>query len=583
MTSGVRREYDATAHCSFRPVRWIGSIRFITTTSIWLDSVNTNLLQWQPARLAKMFVWLTGSSTTPPVLLKFRSSKTFITVTVASAIFTDMFVYGIIVPVLPFALTTRAKVQPEKIQTWISIFLAVYGAALLCAAPFCGWIADRTSSRRWPLILGLLALGGSTAMLCAGNSIGILAAGRVLQGMSAAVVWVVGLALLVDTVGPEEVGQAMGHVSLSMSLALLVAPLLGGVVFANAGYYSVFAMAFGIIILDIFMRVTMVEKKVAAKWLSPGGRAEAVKKDAQSANVRDSTADIEMEAVARDGKTEIRTPVEPREQTDVQRTASATSGKSASDTILPQWAPSIVKQVSARLPPVIFLLASRRLLSALFACIIQATLFTAFDTILPLFVRNTFHWNSTGAGLIFLPIVVATFLSPVVGWLSDKFGPRYFAIAGYVCACPCLILLRLVHDNTMGQKVLLCALLFLVGASLTLVITPIMAEITYTVNDKAARHPPGHFGKNGAYAQAYSLFNVAWAAGCMIGPLLAGLTTQAHGWSTATLILGCVSIFTAIPTAIWTGGSIFKKRRKERVERQHEAGATHAVEGERQA
>ena len=36
--------------------------------------------------------------------------------------------------------------------------------------------------------------------------------GRLLQGISAAVVWSVGLALLVDTVGTEGVGKSMGNV-----------------------------------------------------------------------------------------------------------------------------------------------------------------------------------------------------------------------------------------------------------------------------------------------------------------------------------------------------------------------------------
>lgn len=52
---------------------------------------------------------------------------------------------------------------------------------------------------------------GATVMLCIGTSIGVLVVGRLLQGMSAAVVWVVGLALLVDTVGEKDVGQAMGE------------------------------------------------------------------------------------------------------------------------------------------------------------------------------------------------------------------------------------------------------------------------------------------------------------------------------------------------------------------------------------
>ena len=52
-----------------------------------------------------MFTWYTGSADRPPTLLAARTSTAFITTTVAFAIFTDVFVYGIIVPVIPFALT----------------------------------------------------------------------------------------------------------------------------------------------------------------------------------------------------------------------------------------------------------------------------------------------------------------------------------------------------------------------------------------------------------------------------------------------------------------------------------------------
>ena len=515
-----------------------------------------------------MFVWLNGSATKEPIFLRSRSSKTFIVLTVSTAIFTDIFVYAIVVPVLPFALTTRASIDPDKIQTWISIFLAVYGAALLTGAPIFGWLADKFNSRYWPLMFGLLALGGSTAMLCVGNSIAVLAAGRVLQGISAAVVWVVGLALLVDTVGPHEVGQVMGYVGLSMSLAMLVGPLLGGIVFANSGYYAVFAMAFGLMVLDIFMRVILIEKKDAAKWI-PSEARPSMTKDTFAPDVRSSPTELEMGEVFETPRPETQASEQSQilstEQPDLHRVSTT---RSAAAEVLPDNTPSFVVRLTAHLPPVVLLLGSRRLLSALWGCIIQATLLTAFDTILPLFVRNTFHWNSLGAGLIFLPIVVVSFLGPIVGYLSDKHGPRWLAIVGYVGACPCLILMRLVHENTLGQKVLLCALLALVGLCLTLVITPMMAEITYAVEAKAKRRPAGFFGKNGAYAQAYSLFNVAWAAGCMIGPLLAGLVNQNSGWATATLILGCVSLATAIPTAIWTGGSIFKKIRHRKEERQ---------------
>jgi len=87
-----------------------------------------------------------------------------------------------------------------------------------------------------------------------------------LQGISAAIVWTVGLALLADTVGHDTIGQSMGFVTMSMSVAVLVAPLLGGVVYARAGYFAVFYMAFGLIALDVILRTMLVEKKIAKQW-----------------------------------------------------------------------------------------------------------------------------------------------------------------------------------------------------------------------------------------------------------------------------------------------------------------------------
>lgn len=181
-----------------------------------------------------MFAWLTGTETTPPAFLEVRSSKWLIISTVAAAVFTDVFLYGIIVPVLPFALSGRAGIPEDNVQSMISVLLAVYGGALLIGAPICGWVADRLDSRRWSFMVGLLALAGSTIFLVVGNSLALIVVGRILQGLSAAVVWVVGLALLQDTVGSESIGQAMGYVGIAMSLAYLLGPLLGGIVFERS-------------------------------------------------------------------------------------------------------------------------------------------------------------------------------------------------------------------------------------------------------------------------------------------------------------------------------------------------------------
>lgn len=505
-----------------------------------------------------MFTWFTGSDSRPPIFLNIRSSKTFIVLTVSIAVFADVFLYAIVVPVLPFALTSRAHVDPSTIQTWVSIFLAVYGAAQVVASPLAGWIADRAQSRRWPMLMGLVALLGSTVMLCFGRNVGVLAAGRVIQGFSAGIVWSVGLALLVDTVGSEEIGEAMGWVSLAISLATLMSPLLGGVVFAKAGYYAVFAMAFAVVGLDMFMRVVMVEKKLAAKWVPPAPAEQVKGLETNLDKTEIPPVDVEKAPAARDGKekTQIVTLGLSRDEEVSHGVIESTmSGESSSNP---------ASRRLTRLPPIVTLLSSRRLLSALWCTTAVSTLYTAMDAILPLFVKHTFHWTSTGAGLIFLSIFLPTLLGPIAGNLSDKHGPRWFATTGAITACPALILLRLVQEDSLRQKILLCGLLVIIGICLVFMITPTMAEITYAVEAKTKRRPVGFFGKNGAFAQAYSLFNMAWASGSMIGPLVGGLTSGEKGWGTSTVILGVISVGTAIPAALWTGGSIFKMMKSRR-------------------
>ncbi|KAG4427111.1 hypothetical protein IFR05_017406, partial [Cadophora sp. M221] len=88
--------------------------------------------------------------------LKEYGKKTKIICTVAIAIFTDIFLYSVVIPILPFALVVKVGVKEEDVQRWTSIFLSVYGAALAIESPICGWFADRSTSRRMPLLLGLL-------------------------------------------------------------------------------------------------------------------------------------------------------------------------------------------------------------------------------------------------------------------------------------------------------------------------------------------------------------------------------------------------------------------------------------------
>jgi MFS family permease len=145
--------------------------------------------------------------------LRWRSNTIFIIATVALGLFTDMFLYGLVVPVLPFMLVDRLSIPQDEVQSYVSLLLAIYaGVQLLCSVPI-GWLADRTKSRQAPFLCGLASLFAGTVLLGLGQSLPVLVIARILQGISAAVVWTIGLAMIMDTVGTENLGKTMGVVS----------------------------------------------------------------------------------------------------------------------------------------------------------------------------------------------------------------------------------------------------------------------------------------------------------------------------------------------------------------------------------
>ncbi|CZT14732.1 related to vesicular amine transporter [Ramularia collo-cygni] len=455
-----------------------------------------------------------------PLLLRFRSSKRMILCTITMASFTDTFLYSIVVPVFPTSLVTRANVHPENVQSWLSILLAIYGATLLVAAPITGYILDKCSSRRIPFLTGLITLIGGTAMICVGNSTGLLIAGRVVSGASAAIVWTASAAMIIANIQEAEVGKALGLAALALNMGGMAGPILGGIVYDHGGYYAVYGMAFGVLMVDVILRIIMIEKTDAAKWI----KKETSEKPTEST--------INTDSIVVD---------QPPSNADIQ----------------PQRA------WKRRLPLMIQLLASYRIFIAIVGSFVTALLLAAFETVLPLFVETNFHFTATGAGLIFIPLILPSLFDPLFGHWCDKHprAGRFIAAAGFLCAMPPLVLLRLVKGGDTGQVVLLCGLLAIIGLCIAMTAPPLMIEINQGIAAFEQKHP-GVFGSRGAVGQGYALFICAFAAGTLLGPLLAGSLKEKSNWGTMGWVLGLFSGVTAIPIGLWLNGWIGSVKRE---------------------
>jgi DHA1 family solute carrier family 18 vesicular amine transporter 1/2 len=126
---------------------------------------------------------------------------------------TDISVYSIIIPVLPFRLEALGYSGVSSLVGWLlfafvcaprrapRIIEAYYfsvsksGGLVISTIPV-AMLSERYKTRRVPFIIGTVTLLGSQVMLMEAPSYGIMCLARVLQGISSSMVWVVGLALL---------------------------------------------------------------------------------------------------------------------------------------------------------------------------------------------------------------------------------------------------------------------------------------------------------------------------------------------------------------------------------------------------
>lgn len=135
-----------------------------------------------------------------------------------------------------------------------------------------GRIGDFTNSRKAPFVVGLVVLLASTVLFWVAASPIVLVIARMMQGFSASIVWILGLAVIVDTVDPSRLGVAMSYITIANMSGAMLGPLIGGVVFHEAGYHAVFIMAIGLIVVDVILRFAMIEKKTAKHMKEDGER-----------------------------------------------------------------------------------------------------------------------------------------------------------------------------------------------------------------------------------------------------------------------------------------------------------------------
>jgi MFS family permease len=460
---------------------------------------------------------MSTSSPKPPIFLKQRSNTLFIISTVGIALFTDLFLYGIVVPILPFILSDRLAVPHHMIQTYTSALLACYaGASVLFSLP-AGILADKLPARQLPFLFGLVALLASTILLYLGQTITVLIIARILQGISGAAVWTIGLALILDTVGSDKLGVTIGSIFSIISVGELVSPVLGGVVYEKAGPGAVFGMGFALLTVDFFMRLAVIEKKVAAKF--------GVKYDEEE----DAEAGEDSPLLANNQEESLEQWKIPKDQ--------------------PSW---ICKF------PLLYCFRNPRMLVAQLVAFMQATLMAVFDTTIPTETQDLFHFDSLKAGLLFTPLVLPYLLfGPLAGKGVDKYGPKLAASIGFGFLVIPLVLLRLPHEGGNGEIAKFGVFLAMCGCGCALISAPSIVEASFVVEQyyKANRE---FFGDEGPYAQLYAINSMVFSAGLTLGPLISGGLRDTIGFGNMNAVVAGLCAVVSVLSYVYLGGASLK-------------------------
>lgn len=194
------------------------------------------------------------------------ASKSKVLTVVIIAIFTDMLMYGLVVPFLPIYAESLGASQSE-----IGLLFASYAIALFAGTPIFGALADRVGRKKL-LVCGLLGLALTTTVFAFAANFWVLVTARFLQGISASIPWTAGLALLAETFPQEERGKAMGTAMSGQAGGVLLGPLIGGWLFEWGGYKLPFFTATGVAALAALLSVLLLKNVQDARsesFISP--------------------------------------------------------------------------------------------------------------------------------------------------------------------------------------------------------------------------------------------------------------------------------------------------------------------------
>ncbi|KAH6854768.1 major facilitator superfamily domain-containing protein [Chaetomium sp. MPI-CAGE-AT-0009] len=432
--------------------------------------------------------------------------------------FTDMFLAGLVIPIIPTILQHRAHVPHQQLQIWTSVLVAAYGGAFAVVSPLMTFLTRQGPKGYAILLAGLACAAAAFALLQFSSNLSILILARALQGLAAAAITGASSGLLATAASANITWLSPAFLQ---STAMATAPFIAGYLHDHYNPDALFYCAYAIIAFNMLLTLMVA----SATLINRAGST-------------DETAGLLESETQRGGYGTM-----PSE--------TGSHSRRSSRSISPTSIPAVSSQPS---PPTMLVVATpwRRLSVALGGYLVVGLISSALQSLLPLFVQRHFHWSVLDSGYMFVPLSAP---AAVVGLLSGILAKRvpkstrFLTAFGFSALVPAFLYLSQLRDN--NRLVQHAFLLTLSGISIASGLSgdPLSKEIASVLGSSAP-------DSSSAIAQATVLPNLANAWGSLVGPLFAGAVNYLWGWQTMNKSLAVVATATGVTSLLFLQGWI---------------------------
>jgi EmrB/QacA subfamily drug resistance transporter len=330
---------------------------------------------------------------------------------------------------------------------WVLMGYILMTAVLLLAF---GRLADMYGKvRLYNLGFAIFTIGSGLCSLSLNG--GMLVFFRLVQGVGAALIWANNAAILTDAFPPNERGRAIGVNLVAGISGSVIGLILGGILTVALGWQSIFW-------------INLPIGAFATYW--------AYKKLRELGTVHHERIDLPGNVLFAGGLTAFL----------VGLTLGALSGYTLVDVVsmvagLLMVGGFVYVELHSRTPLMDFTLFKIRAFTAgILSNFLASIARSGVSLVLTIYFQGVLIYDAFKAGLALIPFAVAfVSLGPLSGYLSDKYGPRWFTTIGLSISTAGLIGLALIPANV--SYTVLATLMVLVGAGGGMFVAPNISSI----------------------------------------------------------------------------------------------------------